>query len=61
MSEGFSSLPPLLRADDTIEPTTSHSHREKNVKENIVEILVADLGDQVAKEPFMIVPDTNLS
>lgn len=59
-AEWFSTLPPLLKGEGitttaiTATSTTAYSHREKNAKENVVEVLVADLGDLVTKEPFLI-------
>ncbi|KAA8909184.1 CPSF A subunit region-domain-containing protein [Sphaerosporella brunnea] len=52
-AEHFSTLPPLLR-----QHSTSHtSLRTNNISatEDIAEILLADLGDHVAREPYLIV------
>jgi cleavage and polyadenylation specificity factor subunit 1 len=58
VAESFSTLHPLLRGDDT----TTGTGREKTfAKESLVEILVADLGDPVSKEPYLIVHLSSLS
>ncbi|PWW76051.1 hypothetical protein C7212DRAFT_280229 [Tuber magnatum] len=56
-AESFSTLYPLLRADKPASPTTNREkHRSKQL---IIEILVADMGDSVFKEPYLIARSSN--
>ncbi|RPA99318.1 hypothetical protein L873DRAFT_1684282 [Choiromyces venosus 120613-1] len=57
VAAGFSTLYPLLRADNS---TSSTANREKHQSnQSLIEILVADLGDSVFKEPYLIARSSN--
>ncbi|CAK7210770.1 mRNA cleavage and polyadenylation factor subunit [Sporothrix eucalyptigena] len=51
VADGLSYIPPLLSADYTA--------RRGAVKEELIELLVADLGDMVAKSPYLILRHAN--
>ncbi|KAI5780740.1 CPSF A subunit region-domain-containing protein [Peziza echinospora] len=54
ISDQFSTLPPIM----PVEPPTGHGHLHQQFKStakcDIREILVANLGDQISKEPWLI-------
>jgi cleavage and polyadenylation specificity factor subunit 1 len=57
VAEHFSMLPPLLR-EQTSPPTSPRAAAAPatpSVTEEVTEILLADLGDQAAREPYLIV------
>ena len=53
VAASFSTLHPLLRTDTA---ATSTGRERTSAKENLVEILVTDLGDVVTRGPYLIVP-----